>query len=234
MKTVRLITCDGAFQARLIQGALENEGIASVLHNENTSNILRGFTPTISGVDIFVYEDDYERAMALLERNQMIPEQLKYCPCCHSPHIKFVLKKSHSFRAFMAAIFSILAGAPPGTCIGNMYAKTVGRTLKRPWHDKEKRHKTPPHPTQNEHQTCTIHRYARHHGHIRPRPEIHEGKRKPLPMDRRLSFGRTHGNGNPTRTLLRLRKRNGRRGSHILLFGGKRPYLFSYRREMAE
>ena len=226
MKTVRLITCDGAFQARLIQGALENEGIASVLHNENTSNILRGFTPTISGVDIFVYEDDYERAMALLERNQMIPEQLKYCPCCHSPHIKFVLKKSHSFRAFMAAIFSIR--------IGNMYAKTVGRTLKRPWHDKEKRHKTPPHPTQNEHQTCTIHRYARHHGHIRPRPEIHEGKRKPLPMDRRLSFGRTHGNGNPTRTLLRLRKRNGRRGSHILLFGGKRPYLFSYRREMAE
>ena len=66
-------------------------------------------------MDIFVYEDDYERAMALLERNQMIPEQLKYCPCCHSPHIKFVLKKSHSFRAFMAAIFSILAGAPPGT-----------------------------------------------------------------------------------------------------------------------
>ena len=63
------------------------------------------------------------------------------------------------------------------------------------------------------------------HGHIRPRPEIHEGKRKPLPMDRRLSSGRTHGNGNPTRTLLRLRKRNGRRGSHILLFGGKRPYL---------
>ena len=83
MKTVRLITCDGAFQARLIQGALENEGIASVLHNENTSNILRGYTPTISGVDIFVYEDDYERAMDLLERNQMIPEQLKYLSLIH-------------------------------------------------------------------------------------------------------------------------------------------------------
>lgn len=234
MKTVRLITCDGAFQARLIQGALENEGIASVLHNENTSNILRGFTPTISGVDIFVYEDDYERAMALLERNQMIPEQLKYCPCCHSPHIKFVLKSlivsGRSWPPYSVSWPAHLRARR----IGNMYAKTVKRTLKRPWHDKEKRHKTPPHPTQNEHQTCTIHRYARHHGHIRPRPEIHEGKRKPLPMDRRLSSGRTHGNGNPTRTLLRLRKRNGRRGSHILLFGGKRPYLFSYRREMAE
>ena len=44
MKTVRLITCDGAFQARLIQGALENEGIASVLHNENTSNIPVSYT----------------------------------------------------------------------------------------------------------------------------------------------------------------------------------------------
>ena len=132
MKTVRLITCDGAFQARLIQGALENEGIASVLHNENTSNILRGFTPTISGVDIFVYEDDYERAMALLERNQMIPDQLKYCPCCHSPYIKFVLKKSHSFRAFMAAIFSILAGAPPGTTHWEYVCKDCGAHFETP------------------------------------------------------------------------------------------------------
>ena len=99
MKTIRLITCDDAFQAHVIQGALANEGIASVLHNENTSNILRGLTPTITGVDILVYEDDYERAMSLLERNQMIPEQLKYCPECFSPHIKFVLKKSHGFRA---------------------------------------------------------------------------------------------------------------------------------------
>ena len=30
MKTVKLITCDDAFQAHVIQGALKNEGIASV------------------------------------------------------------------------------------------------------------------------------------------------------------------------------------------------------------
>ena len=35
MKTVRLITCDSSFQARLILGALDNEGIAGILHNEN-------------------------------------------------------------------------------------------------------------------------------------------------------------------------------------------------------
>lgn len=53
MKTVRLITCDSSFQARLILGALENEGIAGILHNENSSNILKGYINNI-GVDIFV------------------------------------------------------------------------------------------------------------------------------------------------------------------------------------
>jgi acyl-CoA synthetase (AMP-forming)/AMP-acid ligase II len=62
MKTVRLITCDSSFQARLILGALENEGIAGILHNENSSNILKGYINNI-GVDIFVYEDEYEKAL---------------------------------------------------------------------------------------------------------------------------------------------------------------------------
>ena len=58
MKTRKLITCNDAFRARLIQGALENEGIPSVLHNENTSNVLRGFVSNVSGVYVFFYEDD--------------------------------------------------------------------------------------------------------------------------------------------------------------------------------
>ena len=37
MKTVKLITCSDAAQAHIIQGALENEGISSLLHNENMS-----------------------------------------------------------------------------------------------------------------------------------------------------------------------------------------------------
>ena len=41
MRTIRLITCDDAMQAHIIQGALENEGIESLLHNENLSSVLR-------------------------------------------------------------------------------------------------------------------------------------------------------------------------------------------------
>lgn len=115
MRTIRLITCNDAFQAQVIQGALEHEGIASVLHNVNTSNVLRGFDQSISGVDIFVYEDEYSKAITLLEQNQMIPEQLKHCPYCHSDDIRFVLKKGKRIRAALATLLSMLTAAPPGT-----------------------------------------------------------------------------------------------------------------------
>ncbi|VFB13633.1 Protein of uncharacterised function (DUF2007) [Bacteroides heparinolyticus] len=44
MKTIKLITCKDTFQAHVIQGALQNEGIASILHNENMSGIMQGYT----------------------------------------------------------------------------------------------------------------------------------------------------------------------------------------------
>lgn len=135
MRTVRLITCEDSFQAQLIKGALENEGIPSVLHNVNTSNVMRGLIPAIAGVDIFVYERDYDQALQLLEENQMIPEQLKYCPRCHSGNIRFELKKRRRLRALLATSASLIAGIPPGTehweyiCndCGARFDKPVGR-----------------------------------------------------------------------------------------------------------
>lgn len=115
MRTVKLITCNDAAQAHIIQGALENEGIESVLHNENMSTLFRGYIQNIAGVDILVADTDYEQAVSLLKENQMLPEELKYCPHCGSSNIKFVLKKEHRFRAIFATIASMLAAVPPGT-----------------------------------------------------------------------------------------------------------------------
>ena len=42
MKIVKLITCDSATQAHIVQGALRNEGIDSMLRNENMSTLLAG------------------------------------------------------------------------------------------------------------------------------------------------------------------------------------------------
>lgn len=75
MKTVKLITCNDSIQAHIIQGALANEGIESVLHNENMSTLLSGCTTGISGVDVLVADSDYEAAVRLLQQNQMTPEE---------------------------------------------------------------------------------------------------------------------------------------------------------------
>ncbi|HJD76861.1 DNA-directed RNA polymerase subunit RPC12/RpoP [Bacteroides reticulotermitis] len=114
MKTIRLITCSNAAQAHILQGALANEGIDSVLHNENFSSLLVGFVDYISGVDILVDEEDYAEAIRVLKRNQAWPDEFKLCPYCGSSNIKFVLKKKNRIRAIGAAVFAALASIPPG------------------------------------------------------------------------------------------------------------------------
>ena len=114
MKTVKLITCNDAMKAHILQGALENEGIDSVLHNENFSSLYKGMVSNISGVDVFVMEEDYERAVQVLKDNQSWPEELTRCPYCGSTDIKMILKKGQRIRAVGAAILSVLTVTPPG------------------------------------------------------------------------------------------------------------------------
>ena len=64
MKTVKLITCNDAMKAHILQGALENEGIESILHNENFSTLYKSCVSSIAGVDIsvsYTHLDVYKR-----------------------------------------------------------------------------------------------------------------------------------------------------------------------------
>ena len=79
-----------------------------------------------------VYEDEYDNALRLLERNQMIPEQLRYCPHCGSDEIKFVLKKSHRVRAVVAAVIAALSAAPPGTEHWEYVCRKCGTHFEKP------------------------------------------------------------------------------------------------------
>jgi len=81
---------------------------------------------------ILVDEADYEAAVRLLEQNEMIPEQLKYCPFCGSPDIKFVLKKEHRLRAVMSAIASLLAATPPGNNHWEYVCHACGGKFEKP------------------------------------------------------------------------------------------------------
>ena len=82
MKTVKLITCNDAMKAHILQGALENEGIESILHNENFSTLYKSCVSSIAGVDILVADDDYEKAVQVLRDKQSWPEELTLCPYC--------------------------------------------------------------------------------------------------------------------------------------------------------
>ena len=65
MKTVRLTTCPNAFEAELLKGRLESEGIPALLNNEIMSTY-----PPFGGVDVFINEEDLERATDILNTNQ--------------------------------------------------------------------------------------------------------------------------------------------------------------------
>ncbi|MDD3039239.1 DUF2007 domain-containing protein [Bacteroides sp.] len=132
MRTVKLITCNDAMTAHILQGALENEGIESVLHNENFSFLYRCFVNNIAGVDIFVMEDEYERAVQILKENQSWPEDLKYCPYCGSEDIKFVLRKSKRGQAIGTAIICACAFVPPGNSYWEYICKQCHRAFEIP------------------------------------------------------------------------------------------------------
>lgn len=70
MMTVRLTTCNTSFEAHVLKTALEAEGIPSALHNENMTNLYGGLISAFTGVDVFVYEKDLERAKKILNENQ--------------------------------------------------------------------------------------------------------------------------------------------------------------------
>ena len=62
---IRLTTCTNEFNANLLKGALENEGIPAMLSNE----IMSGYMGT-QGVDVLVREEDLEAAKKILEQQE--------------------------------------------------------------------------------------------------------------------------------------------------------------------
>lgn len=132
MKTVKLMTCNDAVTAHILQGALENEGIDSVLHNENFSSLMKSYISNIAGVDVFVMEEDYDRAVQVLKENQSWPEELTLCPFCGSNDIRMVLKKGQRLRAAGAAVMSMLAVASPGSNHWEYVCRQCKRTFGMP------------------------------------------------------------------------------------------------------
>ena len=112
MEIVRLITCDNAVEAHLIQGKLNNEGIECFITNENTATLKPyfSFTPGF-GVDIMIDEANLEKAISLL-KDRMGPDYNKViCPYCGSDKVVFNFDKNKILKFFVTII--LLMGFVP-------------------------------------------------------------------------------------------------------------------------
>ena len=126
------MVCNDAVQAHIIQGALESEGIPSVLHNENTASVLAGFASTLAGVDIFVFESDLQRARDLIDENRDRSEKSACCPYCGAHDIEAVFRRKRWFKALVAACFSVACITPPGSNYYEYQCKQCGRRFDMP------------------------------------------------------------------------------------------------------
>lgn len=65
MAVVRLTSTKSTFEANLIKGALEDEGISCIIQGENFSGLYLGCSNL--GPDILVEEEDLETAKAIIQ-----------------------------------------------------------------------------------------------------------------------------------------------------------------------
>lgn len=66
MSSVKLITCNTSFEANVIKGRLESEGIKCYLKNETFNFIYGALISDLTGVDVMIIEEDLENAQAII------------------------------------------------------------------------------------------------------------------------------------------------------------------------
>jgi len=119
MKTAKVLTCDNHAEAHIMQGRLENEGIACFLTNENSTTILPQFNNMMgSGIQLMVREEDFEKARIILKDVIEPDNEALVCPNCGSTNIGLGLGKGKFIKLFniFIAIFMIIP-------IGNLKPK---------------------------------------------------------------------------------------------------------------
>ena len=99
------------------------------LENHPTTNM--GDDMTTSDI-IGDTEDEYEKALKVLEQNEIIAKQMKYCPYCHSDNIEYALKKEKKIRALFATFLSLLTATPLKTEHWEYICKQCGKHFENP------------------------------------------------------------------------------------------------------
>lgn len=109
MNTRILIKCDTSVYADEIVAALEANHIASMQHDENQDYVVGAYGAK-TGISIFVYEKDWERAKQVIApigeaRKASVP----WCPKCGSEDVEqSAVRRSHATLALTVNVFLFL------------------------------------------------------------------------------------------------------------------------------
>jgi hypothetical protein len=129
MDTTVLTTCNNVFEANLIKGMLENNGIKCFLTNENFSNLMPHYNGMMgAGIQIIINERDIEKAKVLL-LTQTKEDRIE-CPNCGSQNIKFGLGINR-IKKIITVLISLLAVIPFGNIRNSLYCLDCKTEFKR-------------------------------------------------------------------------------------------------------
>ena len=118
MTTMILTTCNTSFEANLMKGMLENNGIRCFLTNENFSNLMPHYNGMMgSGVQVMIDESDQEKAQSLISSPSK--ENAIVCPNCNSSNVQFGLG-TNKIKKLIVVLISLITWIPFGN-IKNIY-----------------------------------------------------------------------------------------------------------------
>lgn len=114
---VILAAFDSAWQANLLKGKLEGEGIPAYIFDENTVTLNPLYSIAVGGIKVKVREPDYEAALAIYQEVNSTPhtnanDEVVTCPYCGSTHIQ-AAKGVRSPGAFFSFLISIITFTYP-------------------------------------------------------------------------------------------------------------------------
>jgi hypothetical protein len=95
--------------AHILMGRLEEEGIRCLLKDENTVTIDPILTNAVGGIKVMVVEDQYERALGILEAINAEKRRTYSCPECGSSDIELITTP-RKLRNWLGALGGFIFG----------------------------------------------------------------------------------------------------------------------------
>lgn len=111
MQEILLLKCENSIRADEIVNLLNSHYIVARQHDE-TQYLITGTSGPVSGIAIYVFERDYEKALSIIhpaleERNNVKP----FCPKCGSEEVSPIIRR-HDYGTFIGLLCIFLLLIP--------------------------------------------------------------------------------------------------------------------------